>query len=140
VVYALAVEGAAALIDQKRFNWLIRDSCQEDFGDIYILGLTAAFAFFKDEAASICGGGSICWHPSRRRSQAFGLQIAPEQICRGGARLDLTIQHLQCWFKVRRPWTYRLGLCLNFQCSDETGEHLSGERFLLGKHPALDNE
>lgn len=75
-----------------------------------MLGVTARFAFFsKDEAAGIRGVGSICCHSSRGGSQAFGFQITAEQICCGGARPDLTVQHLQCWLKVRRHWSYRLG-------------------------------
>ena len=75
-----------------------------------MLGLTDRFAFFsKDEAAGIRGVGSICCHSSRGRSQAFGLQITAEQIRCGGARPDLTVQHLQCWLEVRRHWNCRLG-------------------------------
>lgn len=77
-------------------------------GDFYFLGFTAHFALFsEDEAAGICDVSSISCHSSRGRSQAFGFQIAVEQICCGRAGPDLTVQHLQCWLKVRMPWDYR---------------------------------
>lgn len=109
VAYGLLC-GRGCCFDKIRRAWInfVGEGCQEDSSDICMLGLIAHFAFFsKDEAAGVCSVGSICCHSSRGRSQAFGLQIAAEQICRGGARPDLTVQHLQCWFKVRRPWSCR---------------------------------
>lgn len=46
-----------------------------------MLGSIAHFALFsKDEAAGGCGVGSVSRQSSRRRSQAFGLQIIAQQI------------------------------------------------------------
>lgn len=105
------VEEAASLIgDQKSFDGPRREGFQEDFGDFtYWLDYLLCFFSFKDEAAGICGVGSISCHSSRGRSQTSGLQIPAEQICSGGARPDFTVQHLQCWLKVRRPWGFKLG-------------------------------
>lgn len=65
-----------------------------------------------DEAAGLGGSGSVCCHSSRGGSQTLGVQIAAEQICSGGARPDLAIQHLQCGLQVRGlrdlgPWEHR---------------------------------
>lgn len=65
--------------------------------------ITAHLAFFcTDEAAGVCGLGTIRCHSSRGRSQASGLQVTAEQIRGGGPRPDLAVQHLQCWLQVRR--------------------------------------
>lgn len=70
-----SVEGAAALID------VVLEECQEDFGDFTRLDHGSLGFFCTDEAAGICGLGTICCHSSRGRSQAFGLQVTAEQIC-----------------------------------------------------------
>lgn len=68
----------------------------------HVRGSPAGSAFLSaDEAAGGRAVGSACGQPGGGRSPASGLQIAAEQIRRGGARPDLTVQHLQCWLEVR---------------------------------------